>query len=248
MSILLPDEPGLLVQTIQSNSSTLTLYLEATQEAVMCPLCAQLTTKIQSLYQPKLADLSWANYKLQLILQVRRFFCLNLECARQIFCERLPKLTQAYARRTNRLRERLLDLALALGGRPAASLADKQDLKVSRSSFLRLLINQVLPTHPTPRVLGVDDFALRKGRRYATLLVDLEKQCPIEVLADRTTETLAKWLAEHVGVEIVSRDRNRGYAKAVRQSAPNAVQVADRFHILVRRISACWIPFGEGRS
>lgn len=208
------------------------MWLIATQASAACPICAYPATKIQSRYERTLADLTWANFTVKLFIQVRRFYCLNVHCVRRVFCERLTTLTQAYARRTTRLRLHLQNLALALGGKPAARLAAKQNLVVGRSSLLRLLTSYELPTYPTPRVLGVDDFSLKRGRTYATLLVDLEKHLPIEVLADRTSETFAKWLEQHPGIAIISRDRASSYAKAALQSAPEAVQVADRFHLL----------------
>lgn len=144
-----------------------------------------------------------------------------------------------YGRRTNRLTGRLVELALALGGKPAQRVAGKLNLKVGRSTLIRLLEHYQLPTYPTPRLLGVDDFALRRGQVYATLLVDLEKHQPIDVLADRSSETFGEWLVEHSGIEIISRDRDTAYALAANKYASGATQVADRFHILVRRIGIC---------
>jgi len=214
------------------HNSGLTIYLKATQTTALCPGCNQLATKIQSRYQRRLADLNWANCRVQLNLRSRRFFCPTTDCPRRVFCERLPELTQVYARRTNRLTNWLTDLAKALGSRPAARLALKQNLLTSRSSLLRLLAKLELKPYPTPRVVGVDEFALKKGQTYATILVDLEKHQPIEVLADDSSETFGKWLAEHPGIEVISRDRDGSYAKAARKMAPQALQVADRFHIL----------------
>jgi transposase len=248
LSFLWPEQDGLSVQTIEINQQTLTVCLSAIHLEAACPLCSQLTTKIQSTYQRQLADLNWANFSLQLHLSVRRFYCLNPACKRKIFCERLAQLTRPYGRRTNRLRQFLQTLALALGGRPAARLAKAQSLKTSRPSLLRLLEQLELPNHPTPRVLGVDEFALKRGQTYAALLVDLETHQPIEVLPDRSSETFGNWLKAHSGIEIISRDRASSFAKAARLEAPQAQQVADRFHILVRRIGAGCIPFEERRS
>ena len=137
-----------------------------------------------------------------------------------------------YARRTTRQTQHLESLALALGGRPSADLASKLGLATSRSTQIRILMNHPLPTPPTPRVLGVDDFSLKKGLTYGTLLVDLETHRPIEVLKERTSETLGNWLKVHPGIEIISRDRASSYAQAARLEAPHAIQIADRFHLL----------------
>lgn len=229
---LLPLPQGLIINSVEITPTTINFAVVATAPSAACPLCTQLSAKVQSRYYRTLADLTWANQAVQLRLHLRRFFCLNGKCQRRIFCERLEPLTQAYAHKTKRLLAALTDLAFALGGRPAAALAKKQGLPTSRSSLLRLLHHYKLPLFPSPRLLGVDDFALKKGRTYGTLLVDLETYQPIEVLADRTDKTFGAWLQQHPTIQIISRDRDSSYAKAAREFAPQAVQIADRFHIL----------------
>lgn len=123
-------------------------------------------------------------------------------------------------------------MGLALGGAAAARLSQQLGYGYSRDSILRLIAKLSLPAMATPRILGVDDFALRKGRVYGTILVDLETRQPIDLLPNRTAETLATWLKAHSGVEILSRDRSKTYHKGMNEGAPDAIQVADRFHLL----------------
>jgi transposase len=178
------------------------------------------------------ADLAWADQMVVFNLKAKRFFCRSIDCQKRTFAERFPGIVAPYARRTNRVVERQQRVSVNTCARAAEKLLDFEQIGISDSTVNRILRDLPEPESLPIRVVGVDDWAKRKGQQYGTILIDLEQSQVLDLLEDRTAETLAHWLKEHPGIEVVSRDRSQTYADAISEGAPNAVQVADRWHLL----------------
>ncbi len=233
LSTMLPYLAGFQIEQVQIAADAITVRAAAHSDAACCPVCGERSGRVQSRYQRTVADRSVGGRRVVLILQVRRFACQNADCPRRIFAERFPALAAPYARRTTRHTADLRQIGLALGGRAGARLAERLGLTSSHDTVLRLAASAPAPAHAAPRVVGVDDFAFRRGLTYGTLIVDLERHRPIDVLPDRAAGTVAGWLAEYPSIEVVVRDRYDGYATAAAQGAPQARQIVDRFHLLL---------------
>jgi transposase len=239
---LLPKAPGLKLQDVAINPGTVSLSVESTCPAAACPICGQKTAKLHSRYQRTLADLPWGGRSVRLSLRVRRFRCRVPGCPRRIFAERLPSVVEPYARKTTRLHEILNLVGFAAGGEGGARLLRRLGMRASPSSLLRYVRGSPEAAHPPPRVVGIDDWAFRRGHRYGTMIVDLERHEVVDLLEDREAGAVRAWLERHPQIRVVARDRGGAYAEAATKGAPQALQVADRWH-LVHNLAAALEEF-----
>jgi len=219
--IIIPEIPDICIEDVQVAEEIL-LTVRTTSPTATCPCCGTVSKRVQSRYKRTLHDLPASGRPITLIVEVRRFFCKKSTCSRKIFAEQLPGLCDPYAKLTKRLQEALRGLGLRMGGQAAEDAGYEQGMSGSRDTILRL-VRKAEPSQPKePKVIGLDDWAWKRGHRYGTLICDLISRKPIDLLPDRTAETVSAWLQARPSIDIVSRDGSSEYAKAIKKGAPQA--------------------------
>jgi transposase len=224
---------GFVVAGATSEAGATLIAVRPMSMASACPSCGTRSGRIHSRYRRRLSDLPLAGKPVRLVVLVRRFHCDAVLCGRRIFAERFDENVLApWARRTARLDDIVHHLGLVLGGRPAASFAQRLMLPVSNDTLLRVVRRRGSPRFVPPTVIGIDDWAWRRNQRYGTIICDLERRKTIALLPDREPATAQAWLTSQPQIDVVARDRGGGYASAVAKALPKATQVADRWHLM----------------
>jgi len=221
-----------ITEITQTPSDKVLIKAVSTSRSATCPYCQTPSHKRHSSYNRKPQALPCSDTPAQLVLSVQRYFCQDPDCIRKTFAERIPDTASFYARRTTCLETVLKCIAFEMSAEAASRVCEQFNVQISADSVLRLIRRTHLSRAEQVRVLGVDDWAIKKGQNYGTILVDLERRRTIELLPDRTQETLSEWLKKHPEIEVISRDRSFEYKAGIETGAPQAMQVVDRWHLL----------------
>jgi transposase len=223
---------GFVFTETVTTETELHICLQSVQTSANCPMCKVMSQQEHSSYLRQVQDTPIGLFIVRLQLKVRRFRCPNPICEQQTFAEQFHGLVGRRRQRTDRLIANLTQIGLALGGKAGARLAGKLAMIASPSTLLRLLHRLEAPAVGEPRIIGIDDWAFRKGRDYGTIIVDHESGKVIDLLAKRDCAMVKAWLEKHPTVETVTPDRSGEYREAISQALPDAVQIADRWHLL----------------
>jgi len=228
---LFPHLRGFRLLSFHREAKRLVLTCERVTPSARCPVCGTSAHRIHSRYERTVWYLSVQNVQVLLHLHVRKFYCDHPGCPRRIFVERLPQVTSPHGRFTFGLREFLGQLGREQGGASGARSATLQGLQVTARAILRFMQALPLPAIAPPWVIGLDEWAWKRGQRYGAIVVDLERNKPIALLADRSQEAVAGWLKRYPTIQIVARDRSKEFAAAISAALPQAKHVADRWHL-----------------
>ena len=219
------------LDSIEVHEQTVIVYLHATSPTAACSQCGTAGSRVHSRYERTIADLAFGGRNLVLRLLVRKWICPEASCSRHIFAECFPELVQRYARMTDRLIKALQAVGAITNGADAAQIASSFGVHTTAKTIIRRVLQLPLPSEGSVHKVGIDEWAWKKGHRYGTILVDLEKRRVVQLLADRSVETSKAWLRKHPEIDLVSRDRGKIFREAATEGAPQAKQAVDRFHL-----------------
>jgi transposase len=223
---------GIQIEQIRIIENGLVIEIATTSATSCCPLCSQPSSSIHCHYRRTLRDAPCAGRPVHLLLTVRKFSCRNPYCERKVFAERLPAFVEPWARMTIRYCQQLTSIGLATCGKGGVRLAARLGIHTTRQTILRRIMDLPDLSAESILYLGIDDFSFRRGCRFGTILVNLESRRVVDLLPDRKAETSAAWIRQHPDLMAVSRDRGGDYASAAAAGAPQAIECADRFHLL----------------
>jgi transposase len=221
----LPLPQGLRITEVHQEEAELTVEVLSERTSACCPLCEHSSDAVHSRYQRRLKDVPCGGQAVRLHLTVHKFFCCNPRCRRKIFTERVPTFVEPWAQMTLRLGAAIQAIGLCTSGSLGVRLATRLGIATSWMTILRRMMALPTPAPGAVTVLGIDDFSFKRGRKFGTILVDLELHQVIDVLAERSRETSADWMRDHPEIIYVSRDRGKEYAQGASEGAPQAVQV-----------------------
>jgi transposase len=249
---------ALVIEDVRDAGEVICLRARTRDQAVACPGCGTRTTRVHGYHERTAADVPVDGRRVLVQVRARRMRCPVLGCPRQTFREQVPGVLDRYQRRTCRLNEQVRAVVRELAGRAGARVLAALGTAVSRHTALRVLLAIPLPAAAVPQVLGIDDFALRRSRSYATVLIDARTGQRVDVLPGRTADVAEAWLREHPGIQVVCRDGSGAYAEAIRRALPGAIQASDRWHLWhglaeavqkeVAAHSSCWAAAGPPRN
>ena len=226
-------ETDLRISSVCSDNCTVYIKMYSASKSANCPVCGTKSHHYHGTYIRKVQDLPIFAKNTRLEIRAHEFVCHNKDCPKTTFVETFQGFLSYYGRMTERLEDFLCILALETSCEGCARICQAMNIKTSGDSIIRLLIKryQAQPEAVCGSVIGVDDFAFKKRHTYGTIIVDETTHFPVAILNGRDGDSLKKWLSDHKQVKAVTRDRASAYSSAIREILPEAMQIADRFHL-----------------